>query len=126
MKTHFKASGIDYIFEVVRGNEMVFYLENGFVSEGFGNLLVDEFGYRLSATRTVTNISNPIAVFREVKRLVLSYVLDNKVKYFSFQGSPDRFSLYDKFAKHLRKYGFDYVFHEGRFTFFRRNLSCCL
>ena len=112
MQTHFKASGIDYIFEVIRGNEIVFYLENA---------APDEFGYPLSRTATLNSIRNPVAVFREVQRLVLSYVLDNKARYFCFQGDSDRLSLYEKFAKQLRKYGFDYVFHEGRFTFFKEN-----
>ena len=112
MKIHFKASSTNYIFEIIRGNEIVFYLENA---------LSDEFGHFLSRTITLNSIRNPVAVFREVRRLVLSYVLDNKARYFCFQGDSDRLSLYDKFAKQLQKYGFDYVFHDGRFTFFKEN-----
>ena len=94
MRKTFTSCGYDYVFEVIRGNEIVFYLENGSGHGSEKDLLADEFGYKLSATRTVNSIRNPFEVFSRVRDLVLAYVLGNNVPYFSFQGGSDRLAIY--------------------------------
>lgn len=119
MKTYFRASGIDYVFEVVRGSEIIFYLETGYTGGSAGNLIIDEMGYELSLTRTVNSIANPFAVFSKVREITMDYVLNNKLRYFSFSGDQDRLKIYTRFAKSFRQYGYDYTFHKGYFTFYK-------
>lgn len=118
MREIFTSSGYDYALKTIKGNEIVFYLESGLGDGSENDLLTDEFGYSASATRTVNVIKNPVAVFREVRRLVLDYVLGNNVSHFCFRGSSDRIEIFRKFADSLNRYGYRYSFHEGCFTFY--------
>jgi hypothetical protein len=119
LRTTFKTSGYDYVFEVISENEIVFYLENGLGYGSEDDLLTDAFGHPKSSTRTVNAIKNPIAVFREVQRIVIDYVLKNRVSYFCFRAKSDRIEIYSKFADSLKRFGYGYSFHEGQFTFYR-------
>ena len=115
LKTAFSLSGNDYAFEILRGNEIIFYLE---YSRG-NDLLTDDFGYHSSAVRTVNSINSSVAVFAKVRRLLLDYILGNRVAHFCFKAGLDRIEIYRKFAASLESYGYHYCLHEGQFTFYR-------
>lgn len=118
-RRHFKASGINYVFDIVRGNEVVFYSTHGVDKNGQDVTNIDEFGYIINGTQTLLNVKNPLTVFNKVKDYVLEYVFINRVSYFTFCGSNDRIRLYHLIARRMGQHGFDYLEHNGRFTIYR-------